>query len=627
MSKGERRLEKKILKEMQEVGKKTGWDVSVEKVEEDNVTNKTKEELKRSEKKDENNNNKNMGKQEKGEKIADKEINKDSMSKEEQDEILEARKKEAEKGEVKGKKEKREVEEVKPEKITRPWEETAEREEVRLYEEFTKKFELEKEKKDHIEKVLQTETDERRIEFAVKWFEEHREELEKKGISSEVELSKDRMAEIAIEKGAFKDLETNKKYKRDLENIENMYAMRKDFEKGVECPIESQFAILHTLDKRAKSIRDEIQEMEKAGKSDIEKDEKKNELDDLLEDRKELAGKIKGLDLDKIAEERVGPLEGQDSYIERLTDERKQGEEFCKKCNLVLGKEMTFGKWKDMGKFDRDRIKKEFEDSLAKIKKRLEEAYPKKMMTVDDEKILALMNAGYNVEEVRLKGLSLEGLFGRVELKKTDGTIEKVKYKEFSKFVEEKVRNYDQAIEDKAKEELGSEWKEMKRKREEKIKDEIEKEISTMVESPEKAAGGIEALFDSIKGRLINEYLEKGTKKERKTAEEIEELKEYEKKGKIKDPYRFMSEVIERKKGLDKISGDMEEDPGFIEEYLKNSQNIETSEDDIIRFIESQEKQGINLGEIVKSEKGLWDYFEELVAYVLGLEKKEENKE
>lgn len=66
MSKGERRLGKKILKEMQEAGEKTGWNISVEEEKEDDVTNKTKEELKRSDQKDENNNNKNMKKQEKG---------------------------------------------------------------------------------------------------------------------------------------------------------------------------------------------------------------------------------------------------------------------------------------------------------------------------------------------------------------------------------------------------------------------------------------------------------------------------------------------------------------------------------------------------------------------------------
>ena len=105
MNKGERRLGKKILKEMQEMGEKTGWNVSVEeaeKVKKDDVINETKEKIKRSEQKDENNNNnKNMKKQEKGEKIADKKIDKDNMSKEEQDEILEARKREKNEREAK----------------------------------------------------------------------------------------------------------------------------------------------------------------------------------------------------------------------------------------------------------------------------------------------------------------------------------------------------------------------------------------------------------------------------------------------------------------------------------------------------------------------------------------------
>ena len=129
MNKRERGLGKKILKEMKETGKKTGWNVSVEEVEEveekeeDDIARETKEKIKRSEKKDKNNNNKNM-KKGKGEKmsnkeIADREIDKDSMSKEEQDEILEARKKEAEegKGEEKEEGEKGEKGEKEPAKI------------------------------------------------------------------------------------------------------------------------------------------------------------------------------------------------------------------------------------------------------------------------------------------------------------------------------------------------------------------------------------------------------------------------------------------------------------------------------------------------------------------------------
>ncbi|MGB2762046.1 MAG: hypothetical protein WBC21_00705 [Minisyncoccales bacterium] len=633
MSKGERKLGKEILKDIKEAGKKTGWDVSVEEKEDDNFTDKTKEELKRSERKDENNNNKNMGEKEKGEKIANKEdetLITSDMSKEEIEKILEERRKETEERKVKDEKkevgEKEEKRERKPERIPRFYEGTAREDETRLLNEFTEKFKLDPDREKNIKDVLLKEKDERRIEFAVKWFDEHRRQLEKKeGISSDLELLRDKKAEIAMRNGAFEELWTKKKYKEDKIDIENIYVISADFDKRKDCSIEGQILVLNTLDKRIEKMKGELTRMEESGRPEIEINEKLKELGNLFEDIKELTAKIKGLEgmnLEDFAENKAGLLENKDSYIEKLLDERKQGEEFCKKSKLLLGEEMTFKRWEDMSDFYKEKFDKKFGEKMDEIKKKLKEAYPKKMMTVDDEKILALMNAGYDVEEIRLKRLDT-----LVELRKTDGKKDTVKYKEFSEFLKERMEDYNKEVNDKSEDELGREWDEKKRIRDEEVKKIINEEIKAIAGSPEKAEKGIQGLFDRVKGKLIDEDLKEGAKKQKKTAEELEKLKkEYEVKGMMEDTHRFMSEIMEGKGGLDKISGDIEEDPGIIENYFRKNQGIETSEEEIRNFIENQEKAGVLWGETRKSEKGLLDYFIELVKFIFASKKEEENK-
>jgi len=518
--------------------------------------------------------------------------------------------------------------EIKPERIPRFYEGQIREDETRLLNEYTEKFKLDPDKEKNIKDILRKERDERWIEFAVKWFDEHRPQLEKKeGFSSDIEITDNKKAEIAMRNGAFEELRAKKKYKEDRTNVENIYVISADFDKGKDCSIEGQVLVLNTLDKRIEKTKVEIAKMEKAGKPEIEINEKLKELGNLFEYTKELTAKIKGLEginLEDFAKSKAGLLGDKDFYIEKLIEGRKQGEEFCKKSELLLDEEMTSKRWEAMSDFyKKEKYGKKFEEKIDEIKKRLKEGYPKRMMTVDDEKILALMNAGYNVEEIRLKRFHT-----LVELKKKDGTKDTVEYKKFSEFVGDKVKKYNQELNNRAEEGLGEEWEEKKKIHDDEVRKIINQEIKAIAGSPEKAEKGIQGLFDRVKGKLIDENLKEGAQKQRKTAEELEKLKkEYEVQGKMKDTHRFMSEIIEGKGGLDKMSGDMEEDPGIIENYLREYQGIDTSGKEIQNFIENQEKEGVFWGETIKSEKGLLDYFVELVKFIFISKKEEENKQ
>jgi hypothetical protein len=202
-----------------------------------------------------------------------------------------------------------ETEPIKVEKeIISPWERTRKEDDARFIERYQETSKFEKGTKKEIDRILTQETDQTRIEFTQKWFERNKDKIRDTGydITSENE---EYIVKVVSELGGFKDLK-KEEWKEQREQIDNLYVLKTDFQKDV-IPLDSQFLILNTLNKRTERIEEEIEKIKKQ-KKETKKDKimiktKKQELKELFKIRQELAGKSTGnRNLREIAEKEIG---------------------------------------------------------------------------------------------------------------------------------------------------------------------------------------------------------------------------------------------------------------------------------------------------------------------------------
>jgi hypothetical protein len=266
--------------------------------------------------------------------------------------------------------------------------------------------------------------------------------------------------------------------------------------------------------------------------------------------------KLTGENLDEKAQEEAGIGE-KEVYINdasRLTDQKDLIEFFVKNELLGTSFEFSYAEWeKSLKGFDKkqreivvNRMRqkeKEQEEKMRTIKENIQKVYPKKMMTGEDKKILALMNGGYDIGNIKLKGFFSK----KVELQKIDGTKETKEYREFLKFVDGKVEEYNTDLEKKAKENLSKEWTE-------KIDAEKFEVVDAVVdaEAEKSKEDTIESCYQKIAQNRAAKFLEMSINKDPKRKAKIE--REFG-KGKREDIKDYISDAIEMGETIDEGSG------------------------------------------------------------------------
>jgi hypothetical protein len=278
--------------------------------------------------------------------------------------------------------------------------------------------------------------------------------------------------------------------------------------------------------------------------------------------REKLWEKLTGENLDEKAKDEAG-IGDKEVYISdeiRITDTKNEIDFFVKNKLLGISSEISYAEWKEgLKNFDEkerniamNKMKeqeKEQEKKMKAIKESIKKAYPKKMMTEEDEKILALMSEGYDIENIKLKGLFSK----KVELQKIDGTKEEKGYKEFLKFVDDKVEEYNTDLEKEAKKELSQEWTE---------KIDAQKVVVVEKETKKAPEEAIESCYQKMARDTAARFLEKTVNKDPKRKAKIE--KEFG-KGKREGIKENISKTI---KSQEKLEGDWEQDEEDMEEIL-----------------------------------------------------------
>lgn len=466
------------------------------------------------------------------------------------------------------------------EKIQRPWTELEQEEEQSLFEKYKEGAKLSDETRESIDEILQREIDQKKIEYAIKWFDEHKKELEAQGISSKV--SEEKKVLIALEKGALEELKTKKEYKDIYEEIENLNALRVDLGKEY-LHIESQFLLLNFLEKKAEKIKDEIEEMKKEGLNEVEISVKEKELDDLFKLRKELAEKVSGRDLKKEAGEKVNkkipPIE---KYIENQINEEK------KKVEEKVKIEIFWKEWEELSLNEKANYNN---NPLKFAEKRIKEI--KKMtrdLDLDEKTILAFLQAGYDPKEFKEKGVFLK----KIKV----GEKEKISRKEFQKLQKDLLEEFNKTIEEKAIEELNKQWDKEYQKL---LKEEIEKRIKELATSPEKAEEGIKGMFQELKETLIAEWFEKNLKTKSKTKEKVENIEKiFERKG--KDLIEFLKDAH---KLQEKLTGNLDDDVDDLIDFLSEYE-IEIPKYELMKQFGTYKK-------VVKKERGFIEWLFDLI--------------
>ena len=237
-------------------------------------------------------------------------------------------------------------------------------------------------------------------------------------------------------------------------------------------PIDSQFLLLNRLSHRIEKTEKELNQVQKQGK-EIEIVAKEGELRELLQATQEISEKIAKSDLGKIAEDKgsksliksIGEKEG---YVKDRFSKEKEGY-----------------------------VDKNLEDELGKIG--------------GDKGYLQML--GYSIETkgfFRKRTIITDEKRNQVySCARTEGAARFLKTRG-----EERVK---EDLEKKFKEDIGSDWEDLKTTE---INKAIRKEVKSIAGSPEKAEKGIESLYQEARQKLVQEFKEKKLKEEAKSEKE-----------------------------------------------------------------------------------------------------------
>jgi len=366
--------------------------------------------------------------------------------------------------------------EIKVEEITEEeiFDELKRGQETSLFEKYAEKEEFSDDLKEITDRHLLQGADEATEGFVSVWAENNRERIkDEKGVDLR-KLDMSAKLKWCREQGGFEELKTDEQYREQNDEINNIHMLLHDLKKD-NIPVDSQFLILNRLSHRIEKKEKELNQAQKQGK-DIEAVAKEGELKELLQATQEISEKIAKSDLGKIAEDK-----GFESLIKSIGEK----EDYVKD---------RFSKERD------GYVDKNLEYELGKIG--------------GDKGYLQIL--GYNIETkgfLRKRTIVTNEKGNQVYVcARPEGAARFLKTKG-----EERVR---ENLEKKFKEDIGSNWENLKTTE---INKAIRKEVKSIAGSPEKAEKGIESLYQEARQRLVQEFKENKLKQKDKTEKGEEE--------------------------------------------------------------------------------------------------------
>ncbi len=422
---------------------------------------------------------------------------------------------------------------------TLPWEGEGEETQKALSKFYQEDLNLNEETKEGLDHFLGQEIDKEKIEFAKKWFQDHRTDLEDQygKVIKKKNLSESFIYNIVNEHEGFKDLKEKKTYQEQNEKIQNVQALKYDLKRAKYLPIDSRFIILNRLQKKTEELEKELTK----GGSDEDQSTIQFQLGELSKFKRELVEKTTGENLEKTDEQKVKPLTEKSEYI---------------KNNLEDG-------LKDID----DKAKKNTLD-------------PEKLRDAETQAYLEYLHYTSKTKGLFKKKIEISDENGKNlgSFKKQGGKLRLI------------LRN---KLEEVIQEDLGNQWENLNNNRKQEIQEKIKEEIKQFAKSPEKAEGGIEGVYKRLKERLINEFIEKDLKNNPKSKAEMGKLeKELGEKGSGKKISELMHESLHRKGEFQNLTGDGEQDAEKLSKIAENFCGINAPRETIVKIEKAMAKKG-----------------------------------
>lgn len=420
--------------------------------------------------------------------------------------------------------------------------------------------------------LLARDSEEAYQKFALDYFEKNKERIQKEtgmpieGVSDEWKIS---MVLRPKEKGGIGAAAEirGEDYKEQLGDIvDKIVILRADLAKEPISP-EAPFLMLNYLQgsiAEEKRILKELRAKAEAGSAAaaIDANAKEAEIKSLLLARRELAGKALGEDLTETAEQELTKtgFTIKERYIADGIDKREQEEQEKRKNELMdkewqaysnltpqqkkkyqsrLGVELEESR-KDFDKRphpDGKNTEADFQESNRQIfRLGLKQAAEKNGVKGLD--VYGMLEQGYKPHEIKAKGFFVKKMIVGGREMSAD---------QLKGLARSAGDSFLAKISTKVEKDLEDEWEWM---HEQSVDKRIEERISKLAASPEAAEGGVEAIYEKARKRIIDEYIKAHLEKNPRTKEEMGIIeKRLNKGGKDRNINDLIAETFPDEKG------------------------------------------------------------------------------
>jgi len=430
--------------------------------------------------------------------------------------------------------------------------------------------------------------------FALRWFSLNENRMKEEGrvippgASDEWKIS---MALGSREKGGMAAMAeiNNPEYEATREDMDRIGVLRTNMRKE-HIPPETPFLLLNYLQRSIDYEKEEIHRLKmRAEQGDqnagVIADSKEKQLKELYLARKELAEKTMKENLTEKARESVGvgmipkedlvgrELDAKKKEIEEQKNEElmnKEWQEFMRlpekqrsKYQKKLGERLELSR-DDFDKHVRDE-NHTTEQAEEHFQQRNRDRFREGVLElagkkgIEGQDFYGLLNEGYKPYEAKIKRPRF--LVGAKKLiipnrDRDEKSFIKAAINKNSGPVKLTNNPYLKEIEAQAVKELEDRWDKYY---EENVNNEIQRRITELAESPEKAEGGIREMYKNAREKIVAEYVRKRVEKNSKTKEQLAVIeKKFKEQGKKKDINDFMSAVLFEKWPLSGLGDELD---------------------------------------------------------------------
>jgi len=414
-----------------------------------------------------------------------------------------------------------------------PWTQDLLGEEKSVIDNYEKQASLSTNSKKTVESVLTEEIYQVRNNFVKEYFASHENEIQEKGYDVK---SQDLgyMYKVASEMGALNELKKDKKYKEQFERLDDLAALRMDFQS--ENPSwNGRWQAIGALGKRI----EELSQEETGSKDEKKIKEVRAEISRLSQVRKEIAEKMTGRDLKKEAEKTI-PVPSIEQVI-NAKNKREEKEKNERKEYVTL---VTDGRLYGLNRLSRNEF----------------------------------LNKYYPEAKITTSGMLRRRIVLDIGVLKTDFKSEE----ELNRFILSLREQEKQKIMDKAE----LDWHLSEREKD--VMKKMEAELDQMSDLPE---GAIRENYRKVKTEVIRKHREMLIKQEPKNAEALKALeKQFDGSG--RNPAEMIEKAYNRE-GLE-LTGEWKDDREQIGDFLKEEWGLDIPEkmmDKLYRTMTTKEKQ------------------------------------